>query len=92
VVLVFIPKEDFHITSGMWDVSNKWVLLDEYRVPDCEVTHWMQLPDIPEEYKKEQRENDAIMEFLSEHKDIIEEQYRDNEMRKKNSFRYPHGM
>lgn len=36
-VLVFIPDEDDHITSGMWDVSNKWVLLDEYRTPECEL-------------------------------------------------------
>lgn len=47
-VLVFIPGEDNHITSGMWDIDNKWVLLDEYRVPDCEVTHWMPLPGLPE--------------------------------------------
>lgn len=47
-VLVFIPEEDFHITSGMWDLDNKWVLLDEYRVPDCEVTHWMEMPGYPE--------------------------------------------
>jgi hypothetical protein len=46
-VLVFIPGEDDHITSGMWDVSNKWVLLDEYRVPDQEVTRWMKLPETP---------------------------------------------
>lgn len=46
-VLVFIPDEDNHITSGMWDVSNSWVLLDEYRVPECEVTHWMYLPEPP---------------------------------------------
>lgn len=47
-VLVFIPDEDSHITSGMWDVSEKWVLLDEYRVPECEVTHWMPMPDRPD--------------------------------------------
>src|SRR4051812_16476752 len=40
-VLVFIPGEDNHITSGMWDISNEWVLLDEYRTPEEEVTHWM---------------------------------------------------
>jgi hypothetical protein len=73
-VLVFIPKEDFHITSGMWDVSNKWVLLDEYRVPDCEVTHWMKLPAIPKEYQKEQAEYDAIMDFLSKYKDQFKNQ------------------
>lgn len=50
-VLVFIPDEDNHITSGMWDVSEKWVLLDEYRKPECEVTHWMPLPPIPKNIK-----------------------------------------
>lgn len=49
-VLVFIPGEDNHITSGMWDISNKWVLLDEYRTPEEEVTHWMPLPAFPEGY------------------------------------------
>ncbi len=47
-VLVFIPSEDNHITSGMWDISNEWVLLDEYRTPEEEVTHWMPLPAFPE--------------------------------------------
>lgn len=47
-VLVFIPGEDNHITSGMWDISNEWVLLDEYRTPEEEVTHWMPLPGLPE--------------------------------------------
>ncbi len=46
-VLVFIPEEDNHITSGMWDIDNKWVLLDEYRVPECPVTHWTKLPNKP---------------------------------------------
>lgn len=46
-VLVFIPGEDNHMTTGMWDVSNEWVLLDEYRVPTCEVTHWQLLPEPP---------------------------------------------
>jgi len=46
-VLVFIPGEDNHVTSGMWDISKKWVLLDEYRVPDQEVTHWMPLVEPP---------------------------------------------
>lgn len=49
-VLVFIPGEDNHITSGMWDISNEWVLLDEYRTPEEEVTHWMPLPSFPEGY------------------------------------------
>lgn len=53
-VLVFIPSEDDHITSGMWDIDNKWVLLDEYRtvgegegMEDCRVTHWMKMPFKP---------------------------------------------
>jgi hypothetical protein len=46
-VLVFIPEEDNHITVGMWDVSQKWVLLDEYRVPRSEVTHWAECPPEP---------------------------------------------
>ena len=49
-VLVYIPEEDDHVTTGMWDTSNsegKWVLLDEYRVPDCPVTHWMKHPPLP---------------------------------------------
>ncbi len=46
-VLVFIPAEDGHITSGMYDISNKWTLLDEYRTPDSPVTHWMPMPDKP---------------------------------------------
>ncbi len=49
-VLVFIPGEDNHITSGMWDISNEWVLLDEYRTPEEKVTHWMLLPAFPEGY------------------------------------------
>lgn len=48
-VLVFIPEEDEHITTGMWDVSKKWVLLDEYRVPNSEVTYWMYCPEKPED-------------------------------------------
>ncbi len=43
-VLVYIPEEDHHITVGMWDISKKWVLLDEYRVPLSEVTYWMPMP------------------------------------------------
>lgn len=46
-VLVFIPEEDSHITAGMWDISKKWVLLDEYREPENEVTHWRILPEPP---------------------------------------------
>jgi len=66
-VLVFIPDEDFHITSGMWDIDNKWVLLDEYRVPECEVTHYMPLPKAPVEYQKQIQEHYEIMKQLSNH-------------------------
>lgn len=48
-VLVFIPEEDFHITTGMWDISKKWVLLDEYRIPQSEVTYWCPMIDAPED-------------------------------------------
>jgi hypothetical protein len=46
-VLVFIPEEDHHVTTGMWDISKKWVLLDEYRVPKSEVTYWRPMVDVP---------------------------------------------
>lgn len=46
-VLVYIPDEDHHITSGMWDISQKWVLLDDYREPNSKVTHWRILPEKP---------------------------------------------
>lgn len=65
-VLVFIPEEDYHITSGMWDISNKWVLLDDYRIPDSEVTHWQTLPDVPEEFKQEIEQHGKVMQYLSE--------------------------
>ena len=45
--LVFIPEEDNHITAGMLDISEKWVLLDDYREPKCVVTHWAYMPDEP---------------------------------------------
>lgn len=48
-VLVFIPEEDNHITTGMWDISKKWVLLDEYRVPKSEVTYWCEMPSRPKD-------------------------------------------
>lgn len=48
-VLVFIPEEDNHITTGMWDVSKKWVLLDEYRVPKSDITYWQEMVDMPED-------------------------------------------
>ena len=49
-VLVFIPIEDNHITSGMYDYDNKWVLLDDYRLieDDKQITHWMPLPQQPQ--------------------------------------------
>lgn len=69
-VLVFIPGEDNHITSGMWDISNEWVLLDEYRTPDEEVTHWMALPAIPEGYT----DNEIPSELIDVLKKIAEEE------------------
>lgn len=59
-VLVFIPGEDNHITSGVWDISNKWVLLDEYRTPEEEVTHWMPLPAFPEGYTWNEIPDDLV--------------------------------
>lgn len=59
-VLVFIPGEDNHITSGMWDIENKWVLLDEYRVPECEVTHWMELPGLPDGVDKNELPDEIV--------------------------------
>lgn len=47
-VLCFIPEEDNHVTTGMWDVSKKWVLLDDYRVPTAKVTFWRPIDyDLP---------------------------------------------
>lgn len=48
-VLVFIPEEDNHCTTGMWDVSQCWVLLDEYRIPRSEVTYWSEMVELPED-------------------------------------------
>lgn len=46
-VLLYIVSED-HITSGMRDESDKWVLLDEYReVPSTDISHWRRLPNKP---------------------------------------------
>lgn len=59
-VLVFIPGEDNHITSGMWDISNEWVLLDEYRTPEEEVTHWMPLPGLPDGVESNDLPDDIV--------------------------------
>jgi hypothetical protein len=48
-VLVFIPEEDDHCTTGMYDVSEKWVLLDEYRIPKSDVTYWREMVDLPKD-------------------------------------------
>lgn len=42
-IIVFIPEESNHQTSGMWDVDKQWVLLDENRIPTSEVTGWQYL-------------------------------------------------
>lgn len=67
-VLVFIPEEDHHITTGMWDVSKKWVLLDEYRIPQSEVTYWMPMPEEPidKTYKKSNRVEQTTTELIRE--------------------------
>lgn len=67
-VLVFIPEEDHHITAGMWDVSEKWVLLDEYRIPQSEVTYWMPMPEEPidKTYKKSNRVEQTTTELIRE--------------------------
>lgn len=67
-VLVFIPEEDNHITTGMWDVSNKWVLLDEYRVPNAQVTYWRPMVDRP---KDESYTQVGVDESNSKTSDII---------------------
>jgi hypothetical protein len=61
-VLVFIPEEDNHCTVGMWDVSKKWVLLDEYRVPRSEVTYWREMVDLPtdDSYKPSEHRPDEM--------------------------------
>lgn len=46
-VFVFIPEEDNHVTTGMWDKSKKWVLLDDYRVPTAQVTYWHPMIELP---------------------------------------------
>ncbi len=55
-VMVFIPEEDNHITAGMWDVSKKWVLLDEYRIPKSQVTYWASMIAEPEDKSYEPSE------------------------------------
>lgn len=62
-VLCFIPEEDGHITTGMWDVSRKWVLLDEYRIPKSEVTYWSEMVEKPKDqsYTKQDRSEEDIL-------------------------------
>lgn len=58
-VIVFIPEESGHQTTGMWDESKKWVLLDDYRIPTSEVTAWRPMfenPTHPDFLKYEQTE------------------------------------
>lgn len=68
-VLVFIPEEDNHVTTGMWDVSKKWVLLDDYRVPISEVTYWRTIDyELPKDrtFKKSGRdlENETTSKLI----------------------------
>jgi hypothetical protein len=52
-ILVLIPKEDNHVTAGMWD-HGKWVILDDYRTLEIdEVSHWMNSPKLPKQEKNE---------------------------------------
>jgi hypothetical protein len=81
-VLVFIPGEDNHITSGMWDISNKWVLLDEYRTPEEEVTHWMPLPAFPEGYTWNEIPDDLVDAFKKVAKDELENRHKANDQPK----------
>jgi len=77
-VLVFIPGEDNHVTAGMWDVSKKWVLLDEYRVPTEQVTYWMVAPELPEDREYErtparpEEEDTVIWKIRALQKRILE--------------------
>lgn len=63
-VLCFIPEEDNHVTTGMWDVSKVWVLLDEYRKPTAQVTYWR-----PIQYKlpKDQSYKPSHVDEVNEH-------------------------
>lgn len=51
--IVCIPREDNHITSGMWDACGNWVLLDEYRkIPKSAIVYYKPMPDLPEQLKR----------------------------------------
>jgi hypothetical protein len=65
-VLVFIPEEDHHCTTGMWDISNEWVLLDDYRVPTCDVTYWRPMFELPEDKVYTKRFNHDEFETTDE--------------------------
>jgi hypothetical protein len=64
-VLVFIPQEDNHITVGMYDISNKWVLLDEYRLPDSQVTYWAPMIAEPDDKTYEPVETNEEKDSMS---------------------------
>lgn len=85
-VLVFIPEEDNHCTSGMYDTSNRWVLLDDYRVPTSQVTYWKPMCElpvdksyvpthidelIPDTIARLQKENYELLDGLKLSKDVI---------------------
>lgn len=76
-VLVFIPEEDDHCTTGMYDISGKWVLLDEYRVPKSQVTYWRKMVDLPEDKGYERQRH-----FTSEEEETVTYQMR--ELQKEN--------
>lgn len=77
-VLVFIPEEDNHVTTGMWDVSNKWVLLDEYRIPKSEVTYWRPIDYVlpnDKTYKKSFESSDELGKMSDELRRLQKENY-----------------
>jgi hypothetical protein len=83
-VLVFIPEEDNHCTTGMWDVSKVWVLLDEYRVPKSEVTYWAEMVNLPKDHSYTPAGPPDEFETMSEtiarlQKEIYELKHRINE-------------
>lgn len=77
-VLVFIPAEDNHCTVGMWDVSNKWVLLDEYRIPKSEVTYWREMVGLPEDKSYDPNHPSELSDEMDTTTEIIRKLQIDN--------------
>lgn len=81
-VLVFIPEEDDHCTVGMWDISRKWVLLDEYRIPKSEVTYWAEMVQLPDDktFKKIKEVSDKMDTTTDHIRNLQIENYKLNEL------------